>query len=804
MKNKMVFLTFLLVSSLIFSRSELILDPIYFTVVERPGQYHGFYASWIEQDLQKLDNANVTTHDLPWIPVPATGTEFGVGVDPAAIEYFKDYVQLMKDLDMSMVSHIGARNQSWYQHYPEWFFIEFPEVAMLDQNREIVQNNEQIKSRWPGFDRPVIVKGTQEYIDAITSIDNEGKVKYWAMGGEQMYPTYFFPSRWTDYNEITLVHFREWLKIKYSTLEKLNYLWGTSYTSWKEIEPPVNMMEKNLKVLDWLLFREDNMSENFEFQYQEIISNDPKTPIFAPVHGTVYKDYMRTLLGMDLSGYAANSDGFETGQIIVDADPDYFNLMYFEFLNAFQKPVSPGRMAYRKTDPSAQGGGTSFTPKAARRYIYEAIGMGAWHIGLVQWKGATHDGTWGIKGTPAEKEVKKIFAEIEELSLYLDHMAPVLPKVGVYVSNIQWLLYGWDPIWTELHRRLIPEHIAKNFLTDYTLRERIIRRYPVIINIENSFVDSSKVKELIEYVKSGGVMITDETFALFDEFLHPIEENPFKEAERIEMSENYEVMKLGSGKIYKLKKIINDFMKANIIIQLLKELVKPEIAITNLNKYGGYIETFDISDGNNHALVLVNIGRRTGKIEIKTSSSYQISSLLNAAKISKSGKSFEVELQPGASDVLYMKGDSKISDLEIADTNEFANYLKAYISSPSVLPEKKAAIMERFSNWLNIGVDYKVIDKTIEFSLNIEKIDGQPVSQKRPIKGELELRPFGGFVDFEFTGASYTLKIPLGSLRKQYDYFSQKYITRKLPLKVLITLWNDDCFGQTMLVVSTE
>jgi len=804
MKNRIIILAVLLVGSLTFSYSELVLDPIYCTVVERPGQYHGFYASWVEQDLQKLDGANVITHDLPWIPAPATDTEFGVGVDPAAVKYFKDYIQLTKDLDLSMVSHIGARNQSWYQHYPEWFFIKFPEVAMLDQNREIVQNNDQIKSRWPGFDRPVIVKGTQEYINAITSIDNEGKVKYWTMGGEQMYPTYFFPSRWTDYNEITLIHFREWLKLKYYDLEKLNYLWRTSYVSWKEIEPPVNMMEKNLKVLDWLLFREDNMSENFEFQYQEIIKNDTKTPILAPVHGTVYKDYMRALLGMDLSDYAANSDGFETGQIIVDSDPDYFNLMYFEFLNAFQKPVSPGRMAYRKTDPSAQGGGTSYTPKAARRYIYEAIGMGAWHIGLVQWKGVTHDGTWGIKGTQAEKEIKKIFGEIEEMSPYLDHMVPVLPEVGIYVSNIQWLLYGWESIWTELHRRLIPEHIAKNFLTDYTLRERIVKRYPVIINIENSIVDSSKARELIEYVKSGGTMITDEKFTLFDEFLHPVEENLFKEAETIETSENYEVMKLGLGKIYKLKKISNDFMKANIITQLLKELVEQEMVITNLNKYGGYIETFDISDGNNHALVLINIGRRTGKIAIKMTSNRQFKSLLGTSKINRSGESFEIELQPGASDVLYVKGDPKISDIEIAGSNEFANYLKAYVSNPSVLQEKKAAIIERFSNWLNISVDYKVVDKTLEISLNVEKINGQPTAQKCLIKGELELRPFAGFINFEFNDASYTLKIPLNSLRKQYDYFNQKYITKKLPLKALITLWNDDYFGQTMFVINEK
>src|SRR5690606_27523197 len=118
------------------------------------------------------------------------------------------------------------------------------------------------------------------------------------------------------------------------------------------------------------------------------------------------------LMGHPPALLAGACDGFETGQIVIEDDSESLNLLTLSHLTAYGLPVVTPRLANKTLDPEAMGGGRSFTPEMLRRLVYECLGMGVEHIGMVQWEGDLADGLWHIKDTPAEKAAADVFAEI--------------------------------------------------------------------------------------------------------------------------------------------------------------------------------------------------------------------------------------------------------------------------------------------------------------------------------------------------------------------------------------------------------
>ncbi|HEX29096.1 TPA: hypothetical protein ENG04_03330, partial [Candidatus Poribacteria bacterium] len=414
---------------------------------------------------------------------------------------------------------VGNWNNGHFPYYPEWFFRRFPDCAMLDQEgKPFMAGMFGRACPWVSICHPAIVEGTRRYIRSVVkALRACDAVAYWIMGGESLYPTYSFPGRWADYSENAILHFRAWLRERYGDLDRLNAAWDTSFRSFDEVEPPRHP-KRDLPSLDWHRFRLHAMAERFRWHYAAIRAEDPKRPILTCNHGDLKR---RVELGADPMLYASVSDGFETGQIIVGDDPILFNLLYFRILSSFGKPICPARLAFKLPDPRARGGGRSFTPEAARRYVYECLGCGAWHVGLVQWSGSLPDGEWGIKGTPAQAEVRKIFSEIREIRPWLDCSWPVKPKVAFYLSGATWTLYGFRPTWLEIHRELVWRHVPADFVYDMQLARGDVRDYEVLVSLDNPVVPDGTLRGIVDFLKDGGTLLVSGEFAELDENLKP-------------------------------------------------------------------------------------------------------------------------------------------------------------------------------------------------------------------------------------------------------------------------------------------
>ncbi len=347
-----------------------------------------------------LDDVDFELHlrmDNAWQDLVAPGEEHqALKLGPSVFDH-------LTSLGMYGAYSIGNWNNPGFTYYPGWFFEAFPEAAVLDQHGELFLGGGMFGRTvpTPNIDNAVIVNGTRRFLQSrVRAFRESPALLYYVMGGEDLYATYLDPTRWTDYSDNAQAHFRAWLaSVRYENLAALNRAWGTDYKTFDAVDAP-KAPGMGAPWRDWLDFRFEAMGERFGWHYQAIRETDPTRLVMTCNHGTLYHGTSYAAMGARIEFYAAQSDGFETGQIMSDEDPDFYNLLYTESITGMGKPYCPVRLAYKESNPSARGGGTSYNRAAVRRYGYETLGAGAWQLGFIQWTGSLPDGEWGVKGTP--------------------------------------------------------------------------------------------------------------------------------------------------------------------------------------------------------------------------------------------------------------------------------------------------------------------------------------------------------------------------------------------------------------------
>jgi hypothetical protein len=194
------------------------------------------------------------------------------------------------------------------------------------------------------------------------------------------------------------------------------------YPDWFwQMHPQAAMRDRDGNIIragenPWIAFDDPVLTDATLRQMRETVpllrQLDTTRPVFIPTHGNPFALDFRVKMGYPLTDLAGAADGFEAGPISIDDDPERLHRLTLDMQTSFGVMVVAPRLANKQLDSRAQGGGRSFSPASARRAVYEALGMGVWHIGLVQWRGSLPDGEWGISGTPAEAECKRLFGEL--------------------------------------------------------------------------------------------------------------------------------------------------------------------------------------------------------------------------------------------------------------------------------------------------------------------------------------------------------------------------------------------------------
>ena len=171
---------------------------------------------------------------------------------------------------------------------PEWAFRKYPHARYLGSDGFVVDSTVSESSATGGFpglclDNPEVQALAQTFLVALVEhyrdhpalfgydIWNEGT----SFGGN--------PRRMYCYCEGSKRKMREWLQLRYGSLEKTAKAWHRySYQTWDDVEPP-RSFSGYPDSLDWLQFRIDNAYSLFDWRIKLFRKLDPKHRITA--HG---------------------------------------------------------------------------------------------------------------------------------------------------------------------------------------------------------------------------------------------------------------------------------------------------------------------------------------------------------------------------------------------------------------------------------------------------------------------------------------------------------------------------------------
>src|SRR3984957_19405883 len=171
---------------------------------------------------------------------------------------------------------------------PEWAFRKYSHARYLGSDDFVVNSTVSESSATGGFpglclDNPDVQALTQTFLVALVEhyrdhpalfgydLWNEGT----SFGGN--------PHRMYCYCEGSKRKLREWLKVRYGTLDKAAKAWHRySYQTWDDVEPP-RSFSGYPDSLDWLEFRIDNAYSLFDSRIKLFRKLDPKHHITA--HG---------------------------------------------------------------------------------------------------------------------------------------------------------------------------------------------------------------------------------------------------------------------------------------------------------------------------------------------------------------------------------------------------------------------------------------------------------------------------------------------------------------------------------------
>jgi beta-galactosidase len=193
--------------------------------------------------------------------------------------------------------------QVYVDSAPEWVGRKFPDGHFVSQGGTAVRPQAA-----PGscFDHPGVRRAVLRFFEEVArrasaspafyayDLWSEPAVMNWAL------PAYI-PNAQYCYCPHSQARFREWLRAKYGSLERVNQAWYRTFSSWEEVEPPrFGTILTYADFMDWRVFIGDKIAADLKSRARAVKAVDPAHP--ATSHAPNPSPVFRTLAdSMDAS-----------------------------------------------------------------------------------------------------------------------------------------------------------------------------------------------------------------------------------------------------------------------------------------------------------------------------------------------------------------------------------------------------------------------------------------------------------------------------------------------------------------------
>jgi len=318
----------------------------------------------------------------------------------------------------------------------------------------------------------------------------------------------------------TKARFVEWLKGTYGSIEELSKAWYRCYSDWGEVYPP-RFAGSYPDWLDWLKFRIQNQRDLIRWRVQTLRSVDPKHPlsshgIASTLHG------MPTVLTNDFDIVP------EVDQWGLSAFPLWANQHssdLFRALDVVRSSSAANEKRFWQTElqggQSGSGLARSRTPRGEDIALWNWISFMCGAKGLMYWQWRAEllgpespgFGLCRIDGTPTDRtEAAGWFASFMNAHPELAETEPIRGEVAIVVLPESQLFAfcadGKTDVYCESTHGIYRALWNVNVQVDFCTIDRV-GEYPLILLPFPLMIESAHAERLKEYVRSGGVLVSD-------------------------------------------------------------------------------------------------------------------------------------------------------------------------------------------------------------------------------------------------------------------------------------------------------
>ena len=524
-------------------------------------------------------------------------------------EYISTFLNLATkyNLKVGILFHMHACPEWAVKKYSHCFYEDEKQIPFQPAVRPNTPGG-----GWPGlcFDHDEVRELERKFI---TAIINETK-KYDCVA---FYEPMNEPHQWIDtrteiatmfcYCKASVNKFRKWLENKYGDIQSLNSAWGHFYTSFNEIRPP-RWQTSYADYVDFRLFTIDNIQNEIQYRANIIRQLDTK-PVIAHSWGggaitcvnlgaMAFDDWKNAEV-FDMWGFSAfpqtdndcvalslgalatrsaangkdywqaelsaglNGTGLELNGRINNETFDAFNL---ESIRHGAKGLL--YCQYRKERFGQEGGGFSLTTNdgSPTNLLEKATSL---------CQAVTKNQNYFLNGVHRDAEVGLVFSIRSYLTSWLS-------------SNRINNKFAVDSI-TGYYKMLWEENIPTDVIhEDYYVN---LSKYKVIIIPSPYALSTNFTSRLKEYVKNGGVIISDPFFGAFEQDLklsYQIPGHGFKEVfgvNNFDLIQSKSVNVVHDGKINVIKGT-KHFEYFNEVTATILYKTDNDLPVVTCNNYG--------------------------------------------------------------------------------------------------------------------------------------------------------------------------------------------------------------------------
>ena len=357
---------------------------------------------------------------------------------------------------------------------PRWLINQMPDMLAVDQNG---QKRKFGSRKHYSFSHKGYQKESQKITQAVAErYGNNSFVQAWQTDNE-------FGCHETTYSwcQSSLQEFRNWLEVKYQSIEKLNEEWGNvfwsmEYSSFEDIDLP-NLTVTEANPAHHFAFRRfsSDQVKNFNSQQVKIINQfSPNRPVSHNYMGHFIEfDHYKVSEDLDIAawdsyplGYLQNMQSIarEDKKLLFECynigDPDfqaYHHDLYRGMGRLWVMEQQPGPVNWARYNPIP-------LPGAVRMWTWEAFAHDAEVVSYFRWRQAPyaqeqmHAGLMHCDNSPAmgSKEALQVSKEIQEIEL------PPTQKAEIA------LLHDYEACWmTEIDGQTQDFHYTRLMLDFY-------------------------------------------------------------------------------------------------------------------------------------------------------------------------------------------------------------------------------------------------------------------------------------------------------------------------------------------------